>query len=292
MIRFARLRTLLVLGRVSNVPTVWTNVAVGWFLAGGEGTGEFAWILLGMSWIYIAGMTLNDAFDAAWDREHAAWRPIPSGRIGERSVWVVGVLEMLAGVAVLLTLTATHPLLVAALVAAVWCYNALHKRGWGAVWIMGLCRALVYLGAGSAAGAGTLDLPPALYFLAGGAVLYIAGITLAARREHASVADPLGRLPRILLSVPVLFPPLIWRTVPGDIASSALLAVGILGVGAWIVIVRRALVERVPQGVALALAGIAFYDAAAVAFADWRVAVAALAAFVLTLGLQRVVPAT
>jgi hypothetical protein len=56
--------------------------------------------------------------------------------------------------------------------------------------------------------------------------------------------------------------------------------------------VRRALADRVPKGIAFAIAGIAFFDAAVVAFADWNAAVACLAAFVLTLGLQRVIPAT
>jgi hypothetical protein len=55
---------------------------------------------------------------------------------------------------------------------------------------------------------------------------------------------------------------------------------------------RRALAERVPEGIAFAIAGIAFFDASVVAFADWRAAAACLAAFVLTLGLQRVIPAT
>ena len=31
----AKLRTLLVLGRVSNLPTVWSNCFAGWLLAGG-----------------------------------------------------------------------------------------------------------------------------------------------------------------------------------------------------------------------------------------------------------------
>ena len=65
MALLSHLRTLLVLGRVSNLPTVWTNVAVGWFLSGGGWTAELGWLLAGMSFVYIAGMTLNDAFDYA-----------------------------------------------------------------------------------------------------------------------------------------------------------------------------------------------------------------------------------
>ena len=84
------LRTLLILGRVSNLPTIWTNVAVGWFLSGGSWTPELLWITAGVSLLYIAGMTTNDAFDARWDSEHAQDRPIPSGRISPRGVWILG----------------------------------------------------------------------------------------------------------------------------------------------------------------------------------------------------------
>jgi hypothetical protein len=291
---FSLLRTLLILGRVSNLPTVWTNVAVGWFLSGGGWTVEFAWILLGMSLVYIAGMTLNDAFDAAWDREHAPKRPIPAGRISGGAVWMVGLIEMLAGAGVLAGLTTVSPLLAGGLVLAVLLYNILHKRWAGSVVIMGFCRALVYLGAGSAVAVHTraIELPGTLLFVAGGVVLYIAGLTLAARQEHLAAPPVLRRIPGMMLMLPVLFPLSLWRTMPGEVIWMATAVVGVLGVGAWLIMMRRALAERVPKGIAFAIAGIAFFDAAVVAFADWRAAVACLAAFVLTLGLQRVIPAT
>ena len=94
------LRTLLILGRVSNLPTVWTNVLAGWFLAGGDWSLEIVWLAAGISLLYVAGMTLNDAFDASWDREHAPERPIPSGAIAERTVWTVGFAQTIAGMAV------------------------------------------------------------------------------------------------------------------------------------------------------------------------------------------------
>jgi 4-hydroxybenzoate polyprenyltransferase len=92
--------------------------------------------------------------------------------------------------------------------------------------------------------------------------------------------------------LPVVFGPLAARSAPDDLARVSLLVLGVLGTGAWLIIMRRALAERVPKGIAFAIAGIAFYDASVVAFADWRAAVACLACFVLTLALQRVVPAT
>jgi len=291
---FSFLRTLLILGRVSNLPTVWTNVSVGWFLSGGAWTGELGWILLGMSLVYVAGMSLNDAFDADWDRAHAAGRPIPSGRIGRRTVWAVGGLEMAAGLVVLATGTSVHPLLFAGLALSVLLYNRLHKRWSGSVLIMGLCRALVYVGAGSAvaSNATSLEVPLTLLLISGGTVLYIAGLTLAARGEHLAAPAALRLVPRLMLMLPVLFPLISSRAVPQDTLRLSLAVIGVLGTGAWLVIVRQALAERVPKGVAFAIAGIAFFDAAVVAFADWRAAVACLAAFVLTLGLQRVVPAT
>ncbi len=288
------LRTLLVLGRVSNLPTVWTNVAVGWFLSGGAWTGELAWIALGTSLVYVAGMTLNDAFDAAWDRRHAAERPIPSGRIGRGAVWAIGGAEMAAGAAVLLGASSMHLPLVAGLVGAVLLYNWLHKRWTGSVLIMGLCRALVYVGAGSAVAAHTsaLEVPADVFVLAAGVVLYIAGLTLAARQEHLEAPAALRLLPRLMLMLPVLFPLVASRTATPGTVMFALLGVGVFETAAWLTKVRRALAERVPKGVAFAIAGIALYDAAVVVFADWRASVACLAAFVLTLKLQRVVPAT
>src|SRR5690606_691834 len=101
--------------RVSNLPTVWTNAMAGWFLSGGAWTGELGWVALGMSLLYVAGMTLNDAFDAAWDRQHAPARPIPSGRISAKSVWILGAAQGVAGVCILLAGTTVHPAFLAAL---------------------------------------------------------------------------------------------------------------------------------------------------------------------------------
>ena len=274
----------------TNLPTIWTNVAVGWFLSGGSWTGEFGWILLGMSLIYIAGMTLNDAFDAEWDREYAATRPIPSGRIGTGSVWLLGLLEMALGIAVLLLFSTTHPLFVGSLVL----YNWIHKRWAGSVLIMGLCRALVYLGAGSAVAAHTssLEIPRILFLIAGGVVLYIAGLTLAARSEHLATAKGPGLLPRLLLMLPVLFPLLAFRTVSDNVLTYSLVVVGMVGIWSWLMITRRALHTRIPKGIAYAIAGIAFFDAAVISFADWRAALLCLLLFVVTLGAQRVIPAT
>ena len=56
------------LGRVSNLPTVWSNVLAAVALAGAGGAfvspGALFGLLTALSLFYVAGMVLNDAFDA------------------------------------------------------------------------------------------------------------------------------------------------------------------------------------------------------------------------------------
>ena len=72
----------LALGRVSNLPTVWTNALAGVVLAGGAaGDARLPWIVLAVSLCYVAGMYLNDAFDRDFDARH---RPERVERRGQR----------------------------------------------------------------------------------------------------------------------------------------------------------------------------------------------------------------
>ena len=88
---------LLTLARVPNVPTVWSNILMAWALSGGGCLGRLAAALAGGTLLYAGGCTLNDAFDARWDRAHKPDRLIPSGVLTERAVWTLGGLEMGAG---------------------------------------------------------------------------------------------------------------------------------------------------------------------------------------------------
>ena len=92
-----QLRTLLVLGRVSNLPTVWSNCLAAWWLGGGGRWERFAVLCAGASLLYTAGMFLNDAFDADFDRRYRAERPIPSGQISPRAVWSMAWACLLVG---------------------------------------------------------------------------------------------------------------------------------------------------------------------------------------------------
>src|SRR5436190_23405142 len=108
----SKLRTLLLLGRVSNLPTVWSNCLAGWLLGGGGGEWPpFAVLCSGATLLYVGGMFLNDAFDAEFDAQHRRERPIPSGAIRAGTVWRLGVAMLIAGAALLTLLGITTAIL-------------------------------------------------------------------------------------------------------------------------------------------------------------------------------------
>lgn len=71
------------LGRVSNLPTVWTNTLAAALLASSAGAlappSSLVWLLLlaALSLLYLAGMLLNDLLDADWDQQHHNPAPLP-----------------------------------------------------------------------------------------------------------------------------------------------------------------------------------------------------------------------
>src|SRR3954467_14588405 len=81
------LRTLLVLGRASNLPTVWSNCLAGWLISGAASVFGLLLLCASATCLYLGGMYLNDAFDVEFDRQNRKERPIPSGAISAGDVW-------------------------------------------------------------------------------------------------------------------------------------------------------------------------------------------------------------
>ena len=162
MARRSRLRSYLLLSRVSNLPTVWTNVLAALVIARAS-LESLPATLAATSLFYVGGMFLNDAFDAAFDTQARADRPIPSGDVSRQEVFAAGISLLIAGELLLLLLP--HPSSAMAwgigLAAAIVFYDYRHKgKSYGPV-IMGACRALVYCTA--AAGAiGMVTTPVAI----------------------------------------------------------------------------------------------------------------------------------
>ena len=161
--------TLLALGRVSNLPTVWTNALAGVALAG-AGISPLAVVgaALALSLFYCGGMFLNDAFDCDVDATERPQRPIPSGRASAAAVYALGAAQIAGGLS-LLALTARVATGRAdlalwsggALAVAIVAYDAAPRATWLSPWLMAACRALVYVCAASATTA-TPSWPPLL----------------------------------------------------------------------------------------------------------------------------------
>jgi 4-hydroxybenzoate polyprenyltransferase len=145
MAKRSKLRAYLLLARVSNLPTVWTNVAAAHIVA----DASIATVLTGIvsiSLFYTGGMFLNDAFDASFDAAARSDRPIPAGDVSVGEVFTIGAVLLVAGELLLLTMPYPVPASAwgAGLAAAIVFYDFRHKgQSFGPV-IMGLCRALVY----------------------------------------------------------------------------------------------------------------------------------------------------
>lgn len=285
--RAPSLATLLKLGRVSNLPTVWTNVLVGTVLAAGTTQGwRTGLVVLAMSLLYVGGMYLNDYFDRAIDARERPQRPIPAGEISATTVCAFGLGMLALGVVVLGTLSLAAALTGALLALVIVVYDAFHKGNPVAPVIMGACRALVYCGAAAVA---IGNVPLTIVVAACALLAYVAGLTYAARQESF---DRVGNLwPLVVLMTPMVLA--LPALANGVVAAFVYLA--LIGCAAYAVylLAARPMPGAVPRAVGLLIAGISLVDAALLAAAGHATpALAAALGFPATLLLQRYIPGT
>ena len=285
--------TFLRLGRVSNLPTVWSNTIAGVVLAGASlHDWRILALLLAMSLAYTGGMFLNDAFDKDIDAIERPERPIPSGLVSASSVYYAGFAML--GVAMLLIACCAMvsggggwPAIFAALslAAAIVLYNAWHKNNPLSPFVMGLCRMLVYVTAGW-----TLSSEPSrfLYFGAAALLCYLIGLTYTAKQEN--LGEVKNMWPLAFLAIPVIYAA---ATNSPGLLSWLTIMIFIV----WLIYCLRFVLRRqpgdIPRAVVSMIAGISLVDAmliAATGSAFWILA--ALLTFGLTLYLQRYVAGT
>jgi hypothetical protein len=279
--------TLLKLGRVSNLPTVWTDVLASTVLAAGAVQGwRTGVVVLAMSLFYVGGMYLNDYFDRAIDARERPRRPIPAGEVSAVVVCTLGFGMLGLGIMLLAAISVAAGVAGALLAAVIVIYDVFHKGNPGAPVIMGLCRALLYCGAAVAASGSV----PWLVAIAALAVLaYVAGITYAARQESL---DRIGNMwPLLVLALPMLL------TLPA--LSQGFLAVliylALSGCAAYSVylLAARPMPGAVSRAVGFLIAGISLVDAALLAAAGAvEPAFGAMLGFPATLLLQKYIPGT
>lgn len=282
------------LGRVSNLPTVWTNMLAGIILVGGAANDSRVWPLAGaMSLFYVGGMYLNDAFDADIDAFERPERPIPSGRVSRPTVFRLGFAMLALGIALLAWVGfgwpggtgVWPPLCGLGLALTIIAYNRHHKANALSPLLMGMCRVFVYVAAGAC-----FAFPPPAGLLVGAALLlsYLIGLTYVAKQENLGQVKNLW--PLIFLAAPVLYGATLLPHAVGLWPFWAAFSGWIL-VALWFVKRRQA--GDIPRAVVSLIAGISLFDAMLIAVhTPPQMALIAVAGFALTLFLQKFISGT
>ena len=282
------------LGRVSNLPTLWTNVLAGVVLAGSTPTPfVLGLLLLAISLFYVAGMYLNDAFDRHFDTAAYPQRPIPSGAVAAGTVFTMGFLGLGAGELLLIVVgygmeggRGLPPVIGGlCLAATIVYYNVHHKGNPLGPLLMSLCRAQVYL---TTALAVAPELSQQIWWGAGLLVAYVIGLSYVARQE--TLVRLTNLWPLALLAAPFVY------GLPGALRSMGS-AVIYMSFVAWVVYAVWRLMKRtqtdIREGVSVLIAGIALLDALLISLAgDLRLAAMAVSGAILTRLAHRFVPGT
>jgi 4-hydroxybenzoate polyprenyltransferase len=284
-----KLRTLLILGRASNLPTVWSNCLAGWWLGSKNWdleTKPLPLLLAGATLLYLGGMFLNDAFDAGFDAQFRRERPIPSGAISERAVWLSGFALMAAGLVCLAFLGMVPAILGVLLAACIVLYDAIHKMITVSPVLMAACRFFLYL---VAASTGSDGVTGAAVWCGLALGAYIVGLSYVAGKESTRLA--VRYWPCLFLGAPVV---LAMFMNTGDYLKDALLLSAVLGL--WIARqlqhTFRASDRNIGRSVSGLLAGIPLVDLLAVTDVPKPFAAVFIGLLLLALLFQQFVPAT
>jgi 4-hydroxybenzoate polyprenyltransferase len=280
-------RTLLRLGRVSNLPTVWTNVLAATALAGGDLLALRTGVaLVAMTLFYVGGMYLNDAFDREIDARERPSRPIPAGEISAATVLSAGLAMLAAGIGLVSLFGFATGLAGLALAGAIVGYDLRHKNNPFSPVVMGLCRALVYIGTALIT-SGTV--PGAVLVGAVALLAHVVGLTYAAKQESLGRIDNVW--PLAVLAVPL-------------IAATGALTAGLPAIAAWFALAtadslaitalnKRARPGSVSNAVAALIAAISLVDAVlASTVAAWPIVIACWGGYVLTRLAHKAIPGT
>jgi heme O synthase-like polyprenyltransferase len=281
-------QTLLRLGRVSNLPTVWTNVIAAATIGNAAANiVDVALVGLAMTAFYVGGMYLNDFFDRDIDARERPGRPIHAGDISASAVSTIGFALLAAGMGLLLRFGLLTVIYGLALAGAIVLYDAWHKGNIFAPMIMGLCRALVYLATGAAVSG---EIRFALIAGAIALAAHVIGLTYAAKQENL---NEVGRLwPLAILAGPLLV------ALPGILSGLLVVITCLLLCAADLAAVRllaqRTAPDAVPRAVSMLIATICLVDALAVALYGGGILLVCICAsgYLLTRLFQMSIPGT
>jgi len=274
-----RLFVYLSLARASFLPTVWTNGLAGLTLGGGYSDSDPVSLLLALSLMYTAGMFLNAAFDADYDRQIHPERPIPRGEIDAGSVYLAGFGLLAAGIVIVGWKTgwSIEPLTWTSLLAGLIVYfNYRHRSDRLSPLALALCRVMIYFAA-----AATVDSAFNSEMMIGALMLagYWIGLTYLPKQGDFNNLRNLW--PIALISLPLI-----------HFFRGAHLVFVVLYVG-WVIYALSFLIETPRNGQAATtslIAGISLLDALTISTftGHMTLAVTALVCFLLTLTFERI----
>ncbi|MBB5233995.1 UbiA family prenyltransferase [Deinococcus budaensis] len=282
-----RLHGHLSLARVSNSPTVVTNVLAGAALAGGGGVTLLP-LAAALVLFYTGGMYLNDLLDLGIDRRERPGRPLPSGLVPVKEAWTVTAALFGMGLLLLVPVGGATFLGGLILVGLIVLYDAWHKTNPLSPVVMAATRAMVYVTAGLAFFpylTALLVWTPLLVW-ATLLALYIAGLTYVAKTENRRGTARFW--PVALVAAPAVYG-LTGGFGPGAALLSLLLA-------AWVAHSLTFVYGKtrdIGGAVGRLIAGVCLLDALVLGVAGaWTLLPLALAAFLLTRWWQRHIKGT
>jgi 4-hydroxybenzoate polyprenyltransferase len=278
------LQAFVRLGRISSIPTIWSNCLAGWLLSGGGYPDVFFAVCFGASCLYFGGVFLNDACDFRFDQVNRRERPIPAGQANIQTVVLCSVGWLALGALVLVSIGTVTAFFTVLLVLCIVLYDLTHKIIAFSPAIMAVCRFLLYLIAGSAAenGLGGMSVwsGVALGFFTGG-VNYL--------EEKARSPAGVQYWPVFFLATPIFFA---FLANAGGYLGSALFFSALLG--AWITLSLRHIYGTPHRNIALGsqylLAGILLVDMLSVLGGSFEISMVFLLWFAVVNLFQRVFP--
>lgn len=167
--------------RIPGVFTAHADITAGFLIAGGgiEQIGCAAYLLFASSFLYSAGMALNDYFDYRIDLKERPKRPIPSRRIKRQEALCLGILLLATGIFLAYYVRQASFVISLFLAAFILSYNiGLKKHPWLGPVNMGGCRYLNLL-----LGLSVLPLSTGSFMIPLLTGIFIFGVTVLSRQE-------------------------------------------------------------------------------------------------------------
>ena len=277
-----KILALLATSRIANVPSVVSNVFTGMILGilhhdrhPFYHSATLPTFLVACC-LYVAGNFLNDWHDVEWDRMHRPERAIPSALFPRWFYLLVSLVLFSTAVAIALSLSKTVLFVALGIAVLVIAYTLLHKKTTASIWLMGACRAGLYLLGWAAMDAGfrsfhfhtycamwwrhLLSHAEFLVFPMTGLCCYIAGISLLARFESRPDAPAnVKMIATILLLSPCLTHTCLWVSSALSIGEIPWALFAALPFFLWTMMAIRKKMA-LPRKVSHLLAGIALVD--------------------------------